>query len=52
MCCAGTDYNPSEIDGECPDCGEETVDGDAYYVCGYSEVICDTCGSAPCNDAC
>jgi hypothetical protein len=42
----------SKIDGECPDCGAETVDGKAAYGCCWSPVDCDTCGSAPCDWSC
>lgn len=52
MCCDGTGYSRSEIDGECPDCGSETVEGDAYEQCGFSPTECETCGSAPCDQSC
>ena len=52
MCCAGNEYNKDEIDGECPDCGEPTVDGDAYESCYYSSVECKTCNWKPCDGSC
>lgn len=42
----------SEIDGVCPDCGTETVDGDAAQGCNYSPVECTTCGWSPCDQSC
>ena len=51
-CCAGSGYTREEVNGICPNCGTETIDGDAYEQCGYSEVACETCGWAPCNGAC
>ena len=52
MCCCGTEYNLKEVDGECPECGELTVDGDAYESCAYSPTECDECGWAPCDGSC
>ena len=52
MCCSNTDYKESEINGECPACGEPTVDGCAYDSCSYSPVQCETCGNAPCDQSC
>lgn len=52
MCCSNTGYTRSEINGECPDCGEPTVDGNAYDCCDYSTIQCETCGWAPCNESC
>ncbi len=52
MCCDGTGYSENEIDGECPDCGGPTVEGDAYTQCGYSPIDCHTCGCAPCDQSC
>lgn len=50
MCCDG--WNEGEPNGECPDCGEPTVDGFAAVGCNYSPVICETCGARPCDDSC
>jgi len=36
----------------CPDCGEETVDGESKEICLYSPVLCETCGNAPCDAIC
>lgn len=52
MCFAPKEYSESEINGECPSCGEPTVDGDSYEGCYYSPVICDECGYAPCDLSC
>ena len=52
MCCSNTDYREEEINGVCPDCGEDTVDGDAYDACDYSLTLCETCGWAPCDESC
>lgn len=52
MCCEGW-YTPEvEINAECPDCGEPTVDGEAPNGCHYSPVVCETCGSRPCDGSC
>jgi hypothetical protein len=51
-CCDGWSSLVSEINGECPDCGYPTVDGDAASGCYYSPVICKTCGYAPCDGSC
>jgi len=48
-CCDGWYEEPN---GVCPDCGEDTTDGDASVGCNYSPVVCDTCGSAPCDQSC
>ena len=52
MCCDGWSYYKEEINGECPDCGAETVDGHAADGCNYSPVTCETCKSAPCDQSC
>lgn len=39
-------------DGICPDCGGETLYGQAVEGCNYSPVICETCGDAPCDGSC
>lgn len=49
-CCDG--WDDGEPDGECPDCGEPTVDSHAARGCYWSSVSCDTCGAAPCEEAC
>ena len=51
-CCEPSGYLESEINGVCPKCGVDTVDGDAYERCGYSYVYCEECGSAPCDLSC
>jgi hypothetical protein len=52
MCCSNTDYSREDINGVCPDCGEDTVDGDAYDACDYSPTLCKTCGWSPCDGSC
>jgi hypothetical protein len=52
MCCEPSGYSEDEIDGECPSCGQPTVDGDAYEQCYYSDVLCEVCGWSPCNGGC
>ena len=52
MCCDNTGYKEKEIDGECSNCGEPTVGGDAYDQCYYSPVECETCNFAPCDGSC
>lgn len=53
MCCCPKEWDESElIDGECPACGEPTVDGEAYEACGYSPVECKMCGYASCDGSC
>lgn len=52
MCCDPNNYDKSQINGECPNCGEPTVDGDAFEQCGYSPTQCETCGFAPCDGSC
>lgn len=49
-CC--DEYNLGEPDGECPDCGTPTVEGEAAVGCGYSPVECETCGFQPCDLSC
>ena len=52
MCCEPTGYKEEELNGECPACGQPTVDGDAYESCGYSPVECEVCGWRPCDGSC
>jgi len=52
MCCEPSGYSKKEINGKCPDCGEDTVDGDAYEQCRYSPIECFTCGWSPCDESC
>ena len=50
MCCS--QWDEGKPDGECPDCGEPTVDGLAAKGCDYSPVCCTTCGDRPCDGSC
>lgn len=53
MCCDGWDYGDAAIVGECPTCGEDIdCDGDAVRGCNYSPVVCEVCGSRPCDGSC
>ena len=52
MCCSASGYSESEINGECSDCKEPTIDGDAYYNCSYSSTECKTCGTSYCDQSC
>lgn len=52
MCYAPSGYEYIDINGECDDCGEPTVDGRAYEECGYSPTECKTCGFTPCDESC
>lgn len=52
-CCAAIEWPPEyKPNGECEDCGEPTYDGEAWEICSYSPVECNTCGSAPCDQSC
>ena len=42
----------NEVNGECPDCGTPTVNGQAAYGCAWSPVDCDTCGHKKCDFSC
>lgn len=50
MCSDG--WNLGNPDGECLECGIETVDGGAAYSCNWSPLDCETCGSRPCDGSC
>ena len=45
-------WDRGEPDGVCPDCGEETVEGEAATGCYYSPETCKTCGARPCDWSC
>ena len=51
-CYAGNGYTEDKINGVCPDCGEPTVDGEAYECCIYSYCECETCDYRPCDGSC
>ena len=42
MCCVESFYKEEEINEQCPDCGNDTVDGDVYECCDYSPCECET----------
>ena len=50
MCCDQIDMG--DPNGECPDCGTPTVDGEAAVGCNYSPCECETCGWRPCDGSC
>lgn len=54
MCCSPRFeyYETTDINGVCPTCGEETVDGIAFNSCNYSPVECETCEWSPCDGSC
>jgi hypothetical protein len=52
MCSDGWKFDYDDVNGECPNCGTPTVDGQAYEGCFYSPVECDVCGWAPCDGSC
>lgn len=52
-CCAPKEWTTEdEVNGECHDCGQPTVDGESYEGCSYSPKECETCGYSPCELAC
>jgi hypothetical protein len=52
MCSDGWSSTEEEINGRCPACGEDTVDGYASEGCNYSSIECVVCGDAPCDQSC
>jgi len=51
MCCEP--LNSNKAVGECFECGSPIdSDGESTDICAYSEVECDVCGYAPCDDSC
>jgi hypothetical protein len=42
----------ANANGNCPDCGTPTIDGDAYSCCYYGAVECTSCGHAICDGSC
>ena len=51
-CRDGWDSDDIEVNGECPDCGCPTVDGQAASGCNWSPCVCETCGYCPCDQSC
>lgn len=51
-CADGWSSYADTVNGECPDCGTPTVDGEAAYGCNHSPEKCDTCGRRVCDDYC
>lgn len=52
MCCEPIYFPKEDINGECPECGTPTVDGQAAVGCYYSPVECKLCGWKPCDGSC
>lgn len=53
MCCESWGAKPDDgEEGVCPDCGAKTYGGESVDICGYSPVLCKTCGDAPCDLSC
>lgn len=52
MCYGKTGYTEQDINGECAECGQPTVDGNAFDRCSYSPKLCQTCGWSPCDESC
>jgi hypothetical protein len=40
------------VNGTCPTCGGDTVDGVASWGCDNGDVECETCGARPCSGFC
>ena len=51
-CSDGWSSHKDEVNGECPDCGYPTVNGDAASGCNWSPIACNTCGHRPCDLSC
>jgi len=51
-CCDGWSSDESDVNGTCPDCGIETIDGEAAYGCAWSQISCKTCGHKACDGSC
>lgn len=52
MCSDGWSYPDSAVDGECPECGMDTVNGEAQEGCYWSPLVCGECGYSPCDYSC
>ena len=45
--------NKDEMVIECPKCGAKIdKDGRAFFTCPFSRVVCEICGSRPCDGSC
>jgi hypothetical protein len=51
MCCE-SDGETGKPNGECPACGEPTVDGRSKEICHYSSTDCELCEKAYCDGSC
>jgi hypothetical protein len=51
-CCGGGEYDSDDVNGTCPVCGCDTIDGIAAEICSYSPLECSHCGSQPCQGYC
>ena len=52
MCSDGWNYPESEVDGECPECGNPTIGGEVPSGCFYSPVACEAFNDRPCDGSC
>lgn len=53
MCCEVQGGAPSDGNKDvCKDCGSTTYGGYSEDICGYSPVLCKSCGDAPCDLSC
>ena len=54
MCCSPRfeQYERKDINGTCPECDEETIDGIAFDSCTFSPTDCTVCEWAPCDQSC
>ena len=57
MCADGYFYEDYDedmelVNGECPDCGALTIDGEAASGCAHAWDRCETCGHGTCDGGC
>lgn len=52
MCCEPSGLDKEDTDGECPECGQPTKDGQAIECCAYSPIACEKCNWRPCDGSC
>ena len=52
MSCCGSFELEEKPDGECPECGMDTFEGQSTEGCSYSPTECEKCGYSPCDGSC
>lgn len=53
VCTCWGGYEQVRTNGECPECGSPTLNGDAAYIdCVWSPESCGTCGQCECDGSC